>query len=213
MRVKITRAICGFITACMCVFMYSPAAYALNSKPVTVALPSVSQRTAGAAVPANQIFSFTLTSQNGAPMPQSSTNGSKTITVTDTAAGSFGTVEYTAQGQYSYTVHQTTGLKPYYSYDKTVYTVNVLIEKSNNGVMSSTVWVSRPDVSGKQNAVLFENGYSVPQPPITTPPAGTVPQTGDEFNTNGWLAVAVISGVSVLFAALKAKKRKKENIE
>ena len=86
-------------------------------------------------------FEFTLTGEKNAPMPEGSNGGSKSIKVEGAEAVSFGSIRYTENGTYNYTVEENAGKLPNVLYDKTVYDVQIRVEDGGNadGIKKITV--------------------------------------------------------------------------
>ncbi len=83
-------------------------------------------------------FEFILTAvRNTAgvttPMPSGGTGTTKTLTVTDDEEQSFGSVTYTENGMYYYTISETEGDVDGVVYDKTVYEIQVEVADGSNG--------------------------------------------------------------------------------
>ena len=101
------------------------------------------------------VFSFTLTGLEGAPMPEGSNEQTKTIEVTkDTAQDfDFGTITYTQPGNYQYQVvenipAETNGIQ----YDDHTANVTVVVEDTGDGTLSA--------VAQTQQNTTFTNTYS-----------------------------------------------------
>ncbi|MDB7988942.1 Spy0128 family protein [Faecalicoccus pleomorphus] len=101
------------------------------------------------------VFTFTLTGLEGAPMPEGSNEQTKTIEVTkDTAQDfDFGTITYTQPGNYQYQVvenipAETNGIL----YDDHTANVTVVVEDTGDGTLSA--------VAQAQQNTTFTNTYS-----------------------------------------------------
>ncbi|MDB7984009.1 Spy0128 family protein [Faecalicoccus pleomorphus] len=101
------------------------------------------------------VFNFTLTGLEGAPMPEGSNEQTKTIEVTkDTAQDfDFGTITYTQPGNYQYQVvenipAETNGIL----YDDHTANVTVVVEDTGDGTLSA--------VAQAQQNTTFTNTYS-----------------------------------------------------
>ena len=101
------------------------------------------------------VFTFTLTGLEGAPMPEGSNEQTKTIEVTkDTAQDfDFGTITYTQPGNYQYQVvenipAETNGIL----YDDHTANVTVVVEDTGDGTLSA--------VAQTQQNTTFTNTYS-----------------------------------------------------
>ena len=86
-------------------------------------------------------FEFTLTGKDNAPMPEGSEGGSKSIKAESAEAVSFGSIRYTENGTYNYTVEENAGDLPNVIYDKTVYDVQIKVKDGGkaDGIKKITV--------------------------------------------------------------------------
>ncbi len=104
---------------------------------------------------ASDSFTFTIAGSKDAPMPASTE-----ITLNNAnQAGSFGTIEYTDAGTYTYTVKETKGTIPGITYDTAVYTVTVVVAddlKGNLTIQSVTYQTAGEEVPG----LAFQNTYT-----------------------------------------------------
>ena len=121
----------------------------------------------------NGKFQFTLTGEDGAPMPEGSTDGTKVVT---NASGSvdFGSITYQmsdvdgAPGRsktFAYTVAETGGSVAGVTRDGSVKTIEVTVKDNGDGTLSASV-VDATDGVGKpldQGALKFEftNAYAI----------------------------------------------------
>ncbi|WP_240936833.1 Spy0128 family protein [Faecalicoccus pleomorphus] len=101
------------------------------------------------------MFSFTLTGLEGAPMPEGSTEQSKTIEVTKDNADSFnfGKITYDKAGKYHYTVSEVIPENTYgITYDDHTAEVEVVVTDNGDGTLSA--------VAQTQQNTTFTNTYS-----------------------------------------------------
>ena len=84
-------------------------------------------------------FEFTLEPVDGAPMPAGTTNGAKKITVTNADANTFGTIKYSEEGTYKYTITETKGNLPGVTYDTDPHEVTVTVAMGDDGNLAATV--------------------------------------------------------------------------
>lgn len=119
----------------------------------TLSLP-VSKTISGLTPPTSKTFAFTLTAQNGAPMPQDAHSGTSTLTITGAGKATFGQITYTKVGTYSYVVKETAGTDTGYAYDTKEY--NVTVRVVDLGGRLSASWT----VGGQtMDALSFVNPY------------------------------------------------------
>ena len=127
---------------------------------MTVALP-VRKAINGNPRPAGEeeTFTFTLVPESGAPA-----SANATVTITDQGAATFGNITFTKTGEYTYTVKETAGSKPGYTYDATVHTVKITVTDVN-GVLRAQ-W---KDNNATVTNILFTNKYEPAPAAVTFP--------------------------------------------
>ncbi len=111
--------------------------------------------------PEGKTFRFRLTAEDeNTPMPVGSEDGQKVVEMSLLDAGEtvFGTIIYTENGTYNYTVQEVAGSDTGYTYDSTVYNIEVVVT----------------DTAGQHQATVKVNGTEIS--------AGT---SSDENNTVG----------------------------
>lgn len=102
-------------------------------------------------IPQDGEFTFVLTSHDGAPMPEGSKDGVKTVTNTGTGF-SFGRMDYDKPGTYVYTVTEQAGRDPTIGYSTQAYDVTVTVT-DQGGMLSASVDRQATDVR-------FDNTYT-----------------------------------------------------
>lgn len=102
-------------------------------------------------IPQDGEFTFALTSHDGAPMPEGSKDGVKTVTNTGTGF-SFGRMDYDKPGTYVYTVTEQAGRDPTIGYSTQAYDVTVTVT-DQGGMLSATADRQATDVR-------FDNTYT-----------------------------------------------------
>lgn len=110
----------------------------------------------------NSTFTFKLKAQNGAPMPEHSEKGEKQITISGAASKDFGKIKYTNPGTYVYTISEISGKESGYTYDKSIYTLTVVIENSGNKLAAKTVTYVKNDENKHSDKAVFTNTYKTP---------------------------------------------------
>ena len=86
--------------------------------------PEVTKTITGRAPDPADSFSFTLSAQDDAPMPDGSTDGSKTIDLTGAGNANFGPIVFPDAGTYVYTVIE---VEQTYVHDASVYTITYTV--------------------------------------------------------------------------------------
>lgn len=102
-------------------------------------------------IPRDGEFTFALTSHDGAPMPEGSKDGVKTVTNTGTGF-TFGRMDYDKPGTYVYTVTEQAGRDPTIGYSTQAYDVTVTVT-DQGGMLSASADRQATDVR-------FDNTYT-----------------------------------------------------
>lgn len=102
-------------------------------------------------IPQDGEFTFKLTSHDGAPMPEGSKDGVKTVTNTGTGF-TFGRMDYRKPGTYVYTVSEQAGRDPTIGYSTQAYDVTVTVT-DQGGMLSASADRQATDVR-------FDNTYT-----------------------------------------------------
>ena len=102
-------------------------------------------------IPRDGEFTFELTSHDGAPMPEGSKDGVKTVTNTGTGF-TFGRMDYDKPGTYVYTVTEQAGRDPTIGYSTQAYDVTVTVT-DQGGMLSATA-------DRQTNDIRFDNTYT-----------------------------------------------------
>lgn len=102
-------------------------------------------------IPQDGEFTFALTSHDGAPMPEGSKDGVKTVTNTGTGFA-FGRMDYSKPGTYVYTVTEQADRDPTIGYSTQAYDVTVTVT-DQGGMLSATA-------DRQANDIRFDNTYT-----------------------------------------------------
>jgi pilin isopeptide linkage protein len=122
------------------------------------------------------------------PMPSGSENGVKTITITGSGEGEFGTWIYEREGAYYYTISEVNTGEAGYVFDTTVYTITDMVRGENQQLV-----VSRTVTNAMNKPVstfIFINKYG-----------SDGPKTGDDTDTLLFIALISLGGVMSICAA------------
>lgn len=138
-------------------------------------------------------FSFVLASQNeNAPMPGGQSGKTYSFTINGASKVSLPPISYNKAGKYTYTVtEQNTGLAGY-TYDKSVYTVVVNVEKNGDKTLVADAQISMKS-DGREyknlSEIVFTNGY--------TPSGGSgeLPKMSDSASIELYWTLLAISAV------------------
>ena len=128
-------------------------------------------------IPRDGEFTFALTSHDGAPMPEGSKDGVKTVTNTGTGF-TFGRMDYDKPGTYVYTVTEQAGRDPTIGYSTQAYDVTVTVT-DQGGMLTATT-------DRQTNDIRFDNTYT-PTPVDVTVKADKR-LTGRDLNDNEFTA-------------------------
>lgn len=102
-------------------------------------------------IPRDGEFTFELTSHDGAPMPEGSKDGVKTVTNTGTGF-TFGRMDYDKPGTYVYTVTEQAGRDSTIGYSTQAYDVTVTVT-DQGGMLSASA-------DRQTNDIRFDNTYT-----------------------------------------------------
>jgi pilin isopeptide linkage protein len=158
-----------------------------------------------------ETFTFQMKAiTDGAPMPEGSEGGVKTIQITGTGSDEFGVVTYTEAGEWVYEITEVDGGVKNYTYDTTVYTLTVSVEEVADG--SQAKLVKTETITGG-DSITFTNVYEeqTTPPDKKTPPKKkiVIPQTGDDTPT-GAMAALTVFGAAALTAGTVLQRRKRK---
>ena len=105
-------------------------------------------------------FTFTITAEGNAPMPQQTSVTIKGTDVDKTA--DFGAIQYSTAGIYTYIIRESTTSVPGVTIDSTTYTVTVTVEDTNDdGILEiSTQYSASKD--GKPVAFNYDDIHALP---------------------------------------------------
>lgn len=158
---------------------------ALADTPATLSIP-VYKVVSG--IPATtETFTFRLSALNNAPMPAGSVNGVKTATIAGTGNTTFGTITYTAVGDYLYTISEVAGTSGDYVYDTTMYdlTVQVTWKDQAGGTLQAVMYLVKHGQTEKQERAQFTNtvltDYVIVDPPVEKRISGDTPSSSSVF--------------------------------
>ena len=107
-------------------------------EPVALSVPEVEKRirVMGEGEASLATFTFTLTAQDDAPLPEGSNGNKKDIQLNGMGSISFGEIKFTLPGTYTYTIEEVIGSASGYTYDTTKYTYTVVV-KEEGGELSA----------------------------------------------------------------------------
>lgn len=189
----------------------------------STAVPSVKKVVSGDTPKSSSTFTFTLTPDKADnPMPADAKDGKKSISVNGAGNVDFGTITFTKEGTYEYTVQEEKGSATGYTYDQTKYTVVYTVDKDlkvTSAVMNGdkkaadgdTVEITNkykapvtPGKSVKTNKTTTTTRRTTTTSKSTVKKASVLPQTGQLWWPVWVLAAA---GAVLLVSGMVRKKR------
>ena len=131
--------------------------------PETSAVISVKKIVDGTGYNQDEAFEFTLSAEEGTPMPTETGNK---VSIKAGEIGSFGSITYTDTGVYYYTVKETKGSTVGMSYDETEYLVTVVVSMNDERKLTASVYYNIvmtdiPEVESDVRALVVTNTYRV----------------------------------------------------
>lgn len=141
--------------------------------PVTFT-PEVEKKISGDKPSTDEVFTFDCRSVGQVPVI------SQTVDLKGAGKASFKALTFSQAGTYVYQIYEKTGLIKGYTYDKTSYTLRIVVEK--NG---SKLTIKQATYENEQGAIsplaVFTNHYQSqekpPEPPAPKPPTPPLPST------------------------------------
>ena len=140
-------------------------------KPVSID-PPVEKKITGDGAP-EETFTFVLTAQEGAPLPEGSAENAKTVEVQGAGSVEFGEITYTAPGVYIYTLEEVPGKAEGYAYDTTEWTLTVAVTVDKDKGLAAETKMTAEGRDTAETAV-FENVFATPTAKPTPAPTATV---------------------------------------
>ncbi|MDR0314488.1 MAG: Cna B-type domain-containing protein [Oscillospiraceae bacterium] len=126
--------------------------------PVAIETPSVVKVITGEFSGATAQFQFVLAAQDGAPMPEGSVSGNKTISITGEGELDFGDIAFIKPGTYVYVISELNTGESGWSYDNSIYTWTVVIAEENGELAVGSQTLTK-SVEPADKAV-FTNHYT-----------------------------------------------------
>ena len=170
-------ALACLISAALLLLAAPAQAQAAGSPSVGIVTFKVQQIFTGPGVPTtnpDRTCSYQLTAQPiSNPMPFSRTRSNYVFSIEGDADSDIGPIAFTEPGIYSYEIRNTTNPKPYYTYDQTIYTVDIWVTRD----LSCGMVVYRED-GEKTTEIQYAHAYDAadiefpddgPKPPIRPP--------------------------------------------
>jgi pilin isopeptide linkage protein/LPXTG-motif cell wall-anchored protein len=144
--------------------------------------------------PTDATFTFQMKAvTDGAPMPEGSKDGVKTVQITGNGSYEFGEMWFTEAGEWVYEISEVNDGVKGYTYDTTKYTLTVTVTEDESGKL-----VKEETVTGGDGEIVFTNVYE--EEPL--------PKTGDNAPTTLVLLALLVSGAALV---LLRQRRKEEN--
>ncbi len=167
--------------------------------------PPVKKTIVGPAPSPAETYTFKMVADDASnPMPEGSDGSTKTMTLVGAGSGEFGVIEFSEEGEYSYTITEVAGSNPDCTYDSTVYTVKAIVTVGDDGKLQVERQYTKDGKSVDIATFEFINKYKEKETPPTPP-------TGDTTNIGLWGALAIASVLGV--AGITKTRKKKEDQE
>lgn len=211
------RVLC-LLVLCL-VMLAGNAAFAADS--VSVSIPVKQAFTTSKEIPEDldREGRYELTAKTSdCPMPKGTENGSYTFTLTGDEEAQIGEITYLHGGIYSYELRQVTEDKDRYTYDRTVYQIDVCVKNEADGSLSTQI-IAANESGEKVSEIAYYNSYEGVEPPeeVTDTPEEKEPEktgnvkTGDSANLMLWGGAALLAAVLVFIGAAKRKHEADED--
>lgn len=145
--------------------------------------------------PSDSEFNFELNAeeQEGLVLPDETT-----VSITGSGTATFGEVTFTEAGTYTFTVQELLGEDKQYTYDSSLWTITVEVEKNEKGALKIKSVIYNKNDEIKDN-IVFKNTYN--------PTIPSVPDLGD--NISYYINILITSGC-LLFGAVWALRKRFE---
>lgn len=137
-----------------------------------------------------------------APMPKGSTAQGYLLSAKGPGTTAFPAITFDHPMRVSYQVEQVPGRTRYYTYDSTVYQMDVMITQTSQG-LAPTVVLNRKGQEEKAGELVFTNRYD-------PPPKSGQPQTGDPFNLKLWVTTGTLSLLGALALSYVTFRKQEE---
>lgn len=138
----------------------------------------VEVKLAGSNAPTGVEYQIVMETMDAAnPMPEQSV-----LTITDAGTVQFGPITYTRPGDYRYRIYLNADPRAYFTYDETVYNVNVrVLNDEQTGGLCAEIWATKDQEAEKVYELLFTNRYDKPYTPPASDPEPEVPEVVPEI--------------------------------
>lgn len=151
--------------------------------------PKVEKQLEGTITPSDKTFTFTLERNRDAEEKDTPADGAVTgsteTTVSGAGSGSFETITFEKAGTYHFTIRETMGTDPGYTYDQSVWDLEIVVEDRNSvlQVTSHTYTKVDSEAETSEEKATFTNEYEVTPtgyaPEVTKTVTGDVPEDQD----------------------------------
>ena len=141
--------------------------YEVTSRPKTTAKPvevdppveKVIKDVHGGSISSDEVFRFTMTPKDGAPMPEGTAAGATKEAVAPAGGVEFGLISFSKPGVYTYEFKEFSGVSSKWNYDHTVYTMTVKVNlDKETGILNAEKTITK---DGKEtvDTIVFTNEY------------------------------------------------------
>lgn len=123
--------------------------------PLTVEVPAVTKVVEGENAPKAE-FEFLFKGKPNAPMPEGSDGSQKLLNISGEGTAEVGTITFTDEGVYTYTVYELSGNESGWKYDTAIYTVTFELTETDRKLSCKQTIVKNND---KADSVVFTNTF------------------------------------------------------
>lgn len=127
--------------------------------PIEVKVPKIIKEINGENPP-ETAFEFVFAGETGAPMPSDSENNKKRLVLVGDGELEVGTITFTKEGEYEYTVYEINGGEDGWIYDTSIYKIKFLVTESNNMLLCEETILKNNKV---EKNILFSNVFDESQ--------------------------------------------------
>lgn len=143
-----------------------------------------------------ETFTFQMKAlTDGAPMPEGSKDGVKSVDITGSGSYEFGEMYYEKPGQWKYEITEVKGSAEGYTYDSTVYTLIVSVKEVADGTQYKLE--KTEEIVGGNGKIVFTNEYKEP-----------AVKTGDTTIVTPYIVIGISALILLLMLLLRGKKNK-----
>ena len=143
-----------------------------------------------------ETFTFQMKAlTDGAPMPEGSKDGVKTVDIIGSGSYEFGEMYYDKPGQWKYEITEVKGSAKGYTYDTTVYTLIVSVKEVADGTQYKLE--KTEEIVGGNGKIVFTNEYKEDEV-----------KTGDTTIVTPYIVIGISALILLLMLLLRGRKNR-----